>query len=839
MLICATDYEDAFDKLKMVVERCRERNIFLKLSKSWFGFDHAEFFGYFCQQGSYRLTSERINEVTSIPFPTGNNKLRKLQRFLGCAVFFKPFIFDYSTKTAVLTEMTAKNFSWDKSSWKKDYVAAFEAFKADILHSFTLFHPDYTLPWFLYVDASDVAVGGVLIQVTVEGIQQVIAFVSKKFTTTSCRWSTIEKEAFSMFYTCMKLRYYLFAKEFTMLTDHNNLLWMEASEVPKIIRMRIYLQEFNFKLVHVAGKSNVFADWLSRMFEPDTVNDEAKELLQLLDEEEEMVSSVQMLSEIQLETPGSDKLNTVLGSVHNARMGHHGAYRTWILLNKHYPGHGIPVRMVQDFIRECPFCQKVRETVNASLQAPTRAIVADHPRHFCGYDTLYITPADGEGFQYLHVFKLIPSRLVALYPSKTLSAESLASAAFQFFVTYGITDVLITDPGSNITSEVMKLLLDWFGIRMRISLVGRHQSNAVERTHREILRFLTTLVNTEDLKKIWSKPHVLGIIQFLINSEKSSETGVSPFQYVFGSTDSEYMILPASTGKYQANYLEMLNEDLFKIREAAKKVQELEQRKRNKDAVLNTYVAGDYVLFDEASRGFREQKLKPRYSGPYLVISVCKADISCKHIVTGKEKVFHMEHLKPFIGSLKDAFDAAKSDDDQYVIVEIIDYRGDPDNRSNMEFLIHFEDDEIVWLRYNADLSSSTPFQVYISSHRELEPLTLTAAEWKITRSRYNRQGVVGVQPGDTCFVLLKSWGVGYFQSLLLPNGPLYVVECVYVKWTTAKKKKIDVRCPLFNDEIFEWDATAVRMYGMSFILSSQMVLVDSSFCQRYPKILG
>ncbi len=155
----------------------------------------------------------------------------------------------------------------------------------------------------------------------------------------------------------------------------------------------------------------------------------------------------------------------------------------------------------------------------------------------------------------------------------------------------------------------MKLLLDWFGIRLQISLIGRHQSN--ERTHREILRFLTILVNTEDLKKIWSKRHIIGIIQFLLNSEKSSETDVAPFQYIFGSNDAEYMFLPVSAETYQSDYMSMLNEDLFKAREAAKKVQQLQQKKRI-STPPNTYQIGDYVLFDEASRGFREQKLKPR-----------------------------------------------------------------------------------------------------------------------------------------------------------------------------------------------------------------------------------
>ena len=88
-----------------------------------------------------------------------------------------------------------------------------------------------------------------------------------------------------MFYACSKLRYYLFAKRFTMMTDHNNLLWMESSEVPKIVRMRIFLQEFNYDLIHIPGKSNVFADWLSRMHDvPDTTSMESMSILQLLAE---------------------------------------------------------------------------------------------------------------------------------------------------------------------------------------------------------------------------------------------------------------------------------------------------------------------------------------------------------------------------------------------------------------------------------------------------------------------------------------------------------------------------------------------------------------------------
>jgi hypothetical protein len=323
----------------------------------------------------------------------------------------------------------------------------------------------------------------------------------------------------------------------------------------------------------------------------------------------------------------------------------------------------------------------------------------------------------------------------------------------------------------------------------------------------------------------------------LLNSEKSAETGFTPFEYVFGSTDVSYLQLPTESAKFHSDYLRILNEDLHRIREIAKGIQEAEQQRRKSTHTLNTYVVGDYVLFDETSKGFKDQKLRTRYSGPYVITNVYKADITCRHIVTAKEKVFHMEHLKPFVGSLKEAFEAAKSDDDQYVIRKIIDYRGEPKTRSEMEFLVHFEDNDTVWLKYNQDLASSAPFQDYISTHRELEPLTLNASQWLHMRSRYNKNGIVGVQPGDECYVLLKSWGADYFRSLHLPIGPRYVVQCRYVKWTTSRRFKIDIECRLF-DQLFEWNAATVRLYGMYFELMPDMVLVDESFCQSHPSVM-
>lgn len=201
ILVLAKGYRDAYEKLVLVLAKCREWNIFLKLEKSWFGVKSVNFFGYVCKGNSYELSEERKKSVTDITFPTDQ---KAMQRFLGSSMYFKPFIFSYSEKTAKLYDMIRNDFDWKMDL--SNHLKEFEEFKLDILHSFSVYHPDASLDWFLYVDASDVALGGVLIQKTLDGVQQVIAFVSHKFSTVAKAWSTYEKEAYAMFYSVHQLR---------------------------------------------------------------------------------------------------------------------------------------------------------------------------------------------------------------------------------------------------------------------------------------------------------------------------------------------------------------------------------------------------------------------------------------------------------------------------------------------------------------------------------------------------------------------------------------------------------------------------------------------------------
>jgi len=92
----------------------------------------------------------------------------------------------------------------------------------------------------------------------------------------------------------------------------------------------------------------VFADWLSRMYNSgDVVSDESHQVLQAVDAGADSLSS-------------RDPVDSLIDSVHNERMGHHGALRTYALLNQYHSGHGLSMATVKDFVRECVYCQKVR-----------------------------------------------------------------------------------------------------------------------------------------------------------------------------------------------------------------------------------------------------------------------------------------------------------------------------------------------------------------------------------------------------------------------------------------------------------------------------------------------
>jgi hypothetical protein len=102
-----------------------------------------------------------------------------------------------------------------------------------------------------------------------------LAFYSGAFKDNRMHWSTLEKEGFAVVETCQKAGF-LLSREggFDIYTDHHNLTYLlsgdvkitdakkQASERIASECWRALMMRFQYRIIHIAGKDNVFVDML-------------------------------------------------------------------------------------------------------------------------------------------------------------------------------------------------------------------------------------------------------------------------------------------------------------------------------------------------------------------------------------------------------------------------------------------------------------------------------------------------------------------------------------------------------------------------------------------------
>ena len=131
----------------------------------------------------------------------------------------------------------------------------------------TLTYPDWKKPFYLKVDASDYAVGGVLAKEDTEGRFKPISFFSSTLDDAQRKYSTEEKEAWAIVAAVRKFgKYRHAAGRVIIISDHNPLMWLRQQKDPrgKIARWFLELESLNYSVKYHRGIENLAADYLSR-----------------------------------------------------------------------------------------------------------------------------------------------------------------------------------------------------------------------------------------------------------------------------------------------------------------------------------------------------------------------------------------------------------------------------------------------------------------------------------------------------------------------------------------------------------------------------------------------
>ena len=145
---------------------------------------------------------------------------------------------------------------------------SFENLKTALCKAAVLYTPDYTKEFVIHCDASAYAVGCSLSQFDDDtGALRPIAFGSQKLDKTKQAYAVIEREAYSLIFALKLFSWIIHGSRILVYSDHDPLQYITKSAPvsAKLMRWSIALQQFELRVLHVAGRNNPVADMLSRI----------------------------------------------------------------------------------------------------------------------------------------------------------------------------------------------------------------------------------------------------------------------------------------------------------------------------------------------------------------------------------------------------------------------------------------------------------------------------------------------------------------------------------------------------------------------------------------------
>ncbi|KAJ8723813.1 hypothetical protein PYW07_007793 [Mythimna separata] len=708
LIVMSESLDGHYRDLSDVFGRLKEFNLTANKDKCVFFCSKVKYLGHYITPDGFQVDPDRIASIVEMAAPVN---VKHLISFLQMCSWYRRFIPNFAKITEPLTRLMKKNAEW---TWKDEQQKAFEELRKLLITAPVLMQADHTKPFIIKSDASNYAIGAVLVQGEGKN-EHPVEYASRLLTPAERNYSTTEREALAVVWAVNKFRGFIEGTDVTVLTDHQALKWLMTLKSPtgRLARWALQLQPYNLTIKYIKGRTNVVADTLSRPNCDPTMKQDcgvcsividmprkkSKEIREEQLKDQEIVKIIKDLEGNQHEngrywsTKGylmnqgllyrykSDNDNEnaqlvvpkhewekVIAVYHNeASAGHYGVEKTVERIAKRYFWKGMRTQ-IENYIRNCIECQRYKPS-NLKPAGLLQTTALNQRFEVISFDLFGPLPRTAKDETWIFIIEDLASRWVELFALKQATAEECTRVLLdEIILRYGAPRRFISDNGSQFVSNVMQQLTFCLGIDHGFTPVYHPETNPVERRNRDLKTQLAILVGNDHTK--WSEH--LPSIRFAMNTAVCSSTGYTPAYLTFGRDlrtidDTSHDLRQIVQNE---NFIPEITPKLLMMASTLKKaheVQEMKEEKRKEYADKRrqpcpNYQPGDQVMVDKhalskSAQGF-SAKLAPRRDGPYVIKNIHGpssfqiADPATPHQSAG---LYHSSALRPYQGATTDA----------------------------------------------------------------------------------------------------------------------------------------------------------------------------------------
>ena len=625
IVVFSPDVPTHLEHLRSIFSRLNDFGLVVNDSKSAFFLHSVQFLGFEISPQGFRHAEKCVPKLQNLR-PAKNRK--ELQKLMGTIGFYRNHVPGIADTLAPLTHLLSPSTPF---VWEDRHTQALNVVKEALVSRNFLYRIKTHQPFQMYTDASQEAIGAVLLQ-----DDKHVGYFSRKLKPAERNYSTFDRETLAIVEALLYFRVWVLGQHVSVYTDHKPLVtWLETSATSsRQANFCTKVLEFNFTIAHVPGDNNGLADLLSRPSGPPDDQSQLPQVAPVMpaatehwdltdiakDQSDEFVASckrfstkVERINGVWVETSQFHPRVLVppnwqpfiLSLSHG--LAHVGTKRTLADLRQNYYWPSIN-KSVKEYVRACDACQRNKP----SRKAPRPPVIFPITERFQQVHVDIVGPlhTSSKGNSYLFTMIDRYTRWLEVVPIDNFTADNCVHVFLMHWVArYGVPATVVSDRGRNFESYLFKRVLAVLGVnKLRTTAYHPECNGIIERAHRTIKESLRSLAaNFED----WEEALPLTLLAL---RNAFSPQGWSPAQLVFGEglcLPLDLVVKPTQTRIADPNdVVRHLKSNAWLIRETFADLptsgpQSDPQHPTNEWVYLRCPVI--------------RSSLQPRYEGPYLV----------------------------------------------------------------------------------------------------------------------------------------------------------------------------------------------------------------------------